>query len=117
MDATNLVVLQGTLSSDPVVRELESGSILVTLEVTTRDVDDIARTVPVSVFDPPNRDEVTGFVKGDGVVVVGAVTRRYFRGASGTASRTEVVADRVVPSGRRSRVRTLMATAARTLGS
>ena len=40
VDANNLVLLRGALSSVPVERELPSGSTVVQLEVTTRDAED-----------------------------------------------------------------------------
>jgi single-strand DNA-binding protein len=115
MDSSNVVVLRGCLSSDPVTRTLESGSVLISLEVTTRDEAEVARSVPVSIIDPPRTDELTALGKGDEVVVAGSVARRFFRTATGTASRTEVVAERIVPAGRKSRVRTLLSAAAATL--
>ena len=48
----NVVFLQGRLSSDPVIRELSSGSRLLSLEVTTS-TDDGTANVPVAWFDPP----------------------------------------------------------------
>ena len=116
VDSTNLVVLRGCLSSSPVTRTLESGSVLISLEVTTRDGDEVARSVPVSVFDPAKPDELTELVRGDEVVVAGTVTRRFFRTSSGTGSRTEVVADKVVPAGRTARVRTLLRSVGAMLG-
>jgi len=108
VDSSNLVVLRGCLSSAPVTRTLESGSVLISLGVTTRDGDEVARSVPVSVFDPAKPDELSELVRGDEVVVAGSVSRRFFRTASGTGSRTEVVADKVVPVGQKSRVRSLL---------
>ena len=43
--------------------------------------------------------------------------RRFFRTASGTGSRTEVVADKVVPAGQKSRVRSIISSVAKMLGS
>ena len=48
----NVVFLQGRLSSDPVLRELSSGSRLLSLEVTTS-TDVGTANVPVAWFDPP----------------------------------------------------------------
>jgi hypothetical protein len=45
---------------------------------------------------------------GDEVVLTGRVRRRFFRTAGGTQSRTEVVADRVVPVRQAKRVRALL---------
>ena len=117
MDTTNLVLLRGTLSSAPVVRTLESGSVLISLEVTTRDGDQPARSVPVCVFDPAKPDELAALERGDDVVVAGSIARRFFRTSTGTSSRTEVVADKVVPAGQKSRTKTLLGAVARMVQS
>lgn len=83
----NIVVLSGLLSSEPSVRELKSGSVLMTFELTTR-VDDVAVSVPLVWFDPP-RKVVVG--AGDAVNAVGTVRRRFYRAGGTTQSRTEVV--------------------------
>ena len=88
----NLVILRGTLSSDPVERSLESGSRLLQLQVSTPTADGVA-SVPVAWFDPPL---VGTWSAGEEVVVVGSVIRRFFRTPSGTQSRTEVQARTVV---------------------
>ena len=71
----NVVVLRGTLSSDPIDRTLASGSTIWSLEVTTR-TEEGAFSVPVAWADPPHPPRVTA---GDEVVVVGQVRRRFFR--------------------------------------
>lgn len=96
MDANNIAVLRGTVSSEPRERPLPSGSTATSIEVTTRG-DGRTATVPVVVLD--QRVEVS---TGDEVVVVGRVQRRFFRAGGSTQSRTEVVATHVVPA-RRSR--------------
>lgn len=83
----NVVILKGRLSSEPTIRELTSGSVLMSLEVTTR-VDEVANSVPLVWFDPPAKVTV---VAGDEVSVVGMVRRRFYRAGGGTQSRTEVV--------------------------
>ena len=88
----NIVFLQGRLSSDPVLRELSSGSRLLSLEVTTS-TDAGTANVPVAWFDPP---AIPDWGAGVDVVVRGVVKRRFYRGPAGTQSRTEVVADRGV---------------------
>ena len=88
----NIVVLRGVLSSDPVQRDLPSGSTLWSIEVTTPS-DDGSLSVPVVWFDPKALPAVAA---GDAVVVVGAVRRRFFRTGSATQSRTEVVASEVI---------------------
>lgn len=99
VDHINLVVLRGSLSSPPRARELPSGAALTLLEVSTR-VADGAASVPVVV--PASATAVPASLDaGDEVVVVGRVVRRYFRAGGVTQSRTEVVADRLVPASRR----------------
>jgi single-strand DNA-binding protein len=100
----NIAVLQGTLSGDPVVRTLASGSVLVALELCTV-VGAANISVPVAWFDPPG--DVT-WVAGDRVVVVGTVRRRFFRSGGLTQSRTEVVADDVLAAGRKRQVRAVL---------
>ena len=85
----NVVVLMGRLSSEPTIRELASGSVLMTLELTTR-VDEVASSVPLVWFDPPAKTVV---VAGDEVSVVGTVRRRFYRSGVSTQSRTEVVVE------------------------
>lgn len=87
----DLAVVLGTLSSDPVVTELASGSILYRYEVTARH-DGGTDTVPVAWFDPPRPPRV---VAGDRVLVAGRVRRRFFRAGGATRSATEVVASSV----------------------
>ena len=103
----NVVILRGTLSSDPVSRDLASGSVLVSLELTTT-VDEASVSVPVAWFDPAK--EVT-FAAGDVLVVTGTVRRRFFRSAGVTQARTEVVATEVVPAGRSRQVASAVARA------
>ena len=103
----NVVVLQGTLSSDPVSRVLASGSVLVSLELTTV-VDGCSSSVPVAWFDPPLE---TAWAAGQSLLVTGTVRRRFFRTGGLTQSRTEVVAAQVVPTGRRRAARAALARA------
>lgn len=103
----NVVILRGTLSSDPASRDLASGSVLVSLELTTT-VDEASVSVPVAWFDPAK--EVT-FAAGDALVVTGSVRRRFFRSEGRTQSRTEVVATEVVPAGRARQVTAVVARA------
>ncbi len=104
----NVVVLHGTLSSDPVTRTLTSGSVLVSLELTTL-VDGASVSVPVAWFDPPA--EVT-WEAGDTLLVTGTVRRRFFRAGGLTQSRTEVVAAEVIAGGRRRQERAALSRAA-----
>src|SRR5215211_768322 len=99
----NIVILQGSLSRPAARRTLPSGDSVVTLEVTTRDDDGSAHGVPVAWPDAPAAAD--DLDTGDEVIVTGHVHRRFFRAASITQSRTEVVADAVVPAGSTARAR------------
>lgn len=96
-DGLNLVVVTGRLSSDPVERSLPSGDLLTSYEVTVPRSDAAADTVPVVLIAARG---ARGLSAGDDVFVLGRVRRRFFRAGGSTASRTEVVAERVVPVGR-----------------
>ena len=90
----NVSVVRGVLARTPEVRELRTGSIVVEYDVSVAAHDERpTETVPVCWFDPP--DAGLRLDEGDAVVVIGRVRRRFFRTGSGTASRTEVVADKV----------------------
>ncbi|NDA78246.1 MAG: hypothetical protein EBY07_10725 [Actinobacteria bacterium] len=108
LDANNLVLLKGALSSVPVRRSLPNGSDIVQLELTTRDATGTARSVPIIVHEPFGKEDFTSWDAGTEIVVVGSVVRRFFRSGAGTASRTEVVAARVVPGSRAVRVDRLL---------
>lgn len=99
----NIVVIQGTLSSEPVERTLPSGETLTSLEVTTRADGEAARSVPVVTT-----RSVGSLAGGDEVVVVGCVRRRFFRAAGSTQSRTEVEARSVLRAGQSVRVARLI---------
>lgn len=89
----NVVILRGVLTGAPTRRELASGSVLLGFDVTTRDDDGRAASVPVAWFDPPSG---TTLAEGDEVIVTGSVRRRFFRVGAATQTRTEVVADTAV---------------------
>ena len=95
MDANNLVLLRGTLTSEPVVRELPSGSTVTQLELTTQ-VAGRASSVPVALH-----DRSVTLTAGDEVVITGHVNRRFFRAGGVTQSRTEVIATDVIKATRR----------------
>jgi single-strand DNA-binding protein len=97
----NVVIVQGVLARAPEVRELQSGSRLVLLEVSTEHPSG-RTTVPVAWLDPPGE---VGLEPGADVVVTGHVRRRFFRAGGSTQSRTEVIADQVVPARSRAKVR------------
>lgn len=105
----NLVILTGRLSSDPRSRARPSGDVVWSYEVTTRHVDGTTATVPVVLGDAR---PISGAVAGDEVAVLGRVRRRFFRAGGATASRTEVVAERLANGRRRRSVEALVDQAA-----
>ena len=99
----NIVIVQGTLSRPAQQRLLESGDRLVALDVTVRRDGERAESVPVVLFDAPASVGALGVYTE--VVVTGRVRRRFFRAGGATQSRTEVVADAVVPTRQRKKAR------------
>jgi len=88
----NVVVLRGTLSSEPVELTLPSGTNIMNWDVTT-ETSEGKRSVPVQWDEPTKR--VRDYGKGDDVVVLGAIRRRFFRSGGTTSARTEVLASSV----------------------
>jgi single-strand DNA-binding protein len=109
----NLVVLEGRLSKPAASRLLPSGDRLVAFEVSVARDEGPAESVPVVWFEAPAAAATLD--TGREVVVVGRVRRRFFQAGGGTASRTEVVADQVVPANQAKRANALLAVAARRL--
>jgi single-strand DNA-binding protein len=99
----NVVALVGRLSRPPEERVLDSGTRLMSMQVTVPGADGKGETVPVAWFDPSAA--AVGLDEGDPVVVVGRVRRRFFRAGAATQSRTEVVAETVVSGARAGAVR------------
>jgi len=95
MDANNVVLLRGTVTSEPVVRELPSGASVTHVDLSTQ-VAGRATSVPVAVHERRVTVEC-----GDAVVVTGHVSRRFFRARGVTQSRTEVIASDVIRVSRR----------------
>jgi len=100
---TNMVALIGRLARPAEARELPSGDRLVAYEVTVPRPGERAECVPV-VW--PGAPASAGDHDVDeAVVVVGRVRRRFYRTGGATQSRTEVVADLVVPTRHAKRAR------------
>lgn len=109
--STNVVVLRGTITNEPIARQLPSGATVVQFDLRTivqGDERTDTVTVPVSWTEPPSSGRAAT-VEGADVVVCGTVRRRFFRAGGQTQSRTEVVVDRLVPSRRKKSVNSLLA--------
>lgn len=103
---TNLVVLRGVLRRDPEYRTLPSGDELLSFDLTIREDDLPAETVPVVWLNPAV--SAARLTESDDVVVIGRVRRRFFRAAGSTASRTEVLAAKVLSARSFARIRTAL---------
>jgi single-strand DNA-binding protein len=91
----NVCILQGRLTRPPEQRVVGDGRSLVTYEVAVDRSEGGAESVPV-VWEGAPAVAVDLDVEAE-VVVVGRVRRRWFRSGGATQSRTEVVAEGVVP--------------------
>jgi single-stranded DNA-binding protein len=96
VSGVNCVVLRGTVTSDPEVRELATGKVVTSFNLSTT-TGAGTWSVPVSV----EGTLVEGVEEGVDVVVVGGVRRRFFRSGGSVQSRTEVSATKVVASRKR----------------
>ena len=108
-EMTNLVVLVGRLARPAEQRELPSGDRLVAYEVTVARPRARAEGVPVVWLGAP--PSAADHDVDDLVLVVGRVRRRFFRAGGATQSRTEVVADVVIPTRLAKRARAALAAA------
>ena len=95
MTMLNLAIVIGNLGKPAEVRSLPSGVSLANFDLVVAQVDGTPDNVPVALFDPP--DETSQWTPGDTLLVVGRVRRRFFRVGPNTQSRTEVVAEKVLP--------------------
>jgi single-stranded DNA-binding protein len=105
VSGVNCVVLRGTVANVPEVRELSSGKVVTTLNLST--------TTSAGTWSVPVSFEgllANTIIDGSDVVVVGAVRRRFFRAAGSVQSRTEVSASKVVASRNRATARRVVDT-------
>jgi single-strand DNA-binding protein len=102
-EATNIVVVRGRLSRPAELRLLASGARQVELQLAVPGPDGRAESVPVVWPSAPA--SAAALDVDEQVTVVGRVRRRFFRSGNATQSRTEVVADQVVPARQAKRAR------------
>lgn len=96
--SANVVRLRGKVSTPPGERELPSGASIVTLRLSiprgtspmTEGSRQTADWVDCAAWGRRVRRTVSGWRAGDLVELEGALRRRFYRGASGTATRLEV---------------------------
>jgi single-strand DNA-binding protein len=99
----NVVALAGRLARPATERLLPSGDRLVAYELTVPRP--AARAESVPVVWPGAPASATTHDVDDEVVIVGRVRRRFFQAGGRTQSRTEVVAEAVLPVRQAARVR------------
>jgi single-strand DNA-binding protein len=102
----NVAVIRGTVHSEPLVRELPGGGVVAQFDVLARIRSDGRASnlsVPIA-WNDPGAARLDVLVAGVDVLVVGTVRRRFFRVGGSTQSRTEVVADAVIPARRRKQI-------------
>jgi single-strand DNA-binding protein len=110
----NIAVIRGSVRAEPAVRELPGGGVVVQFDVATTTESDGRRlvvSVPIA-WNSPTATQLGVVVSGSDVLVVGTVRRRFFRVGGATQSRTEVVADAVVPMRQHKRIGTALRAAA-----
>lgn len=110
----NIAVIRGSVRAEPTARELPGGAVVVQFDVVTTTESDgrrLSGAVPVAWIGPTTA-QLGLLAGGSEMLVVGTVRRRFFRVGGVTQSRTEVVADAVVPMRQRKRVGTALRVAA-----
>jgi single-strand DNA-binding protein len=110
----NIAVIRGSVRAEPTVRELPGGGVVVQFDVATTTESDgrqLSVSVPIA-WNDPTAAQLGVLAGGSEVLVVGTVRRRFFRVGGVTQSRTEVVADTVVPMRQHKRVGTALRAAA-----
>ena len=109
----NLTVVCGECPATPVVRTLDSGRRLATLDLRVAG-DSGATSVPVTIWEPDAWLETVE--PGATLAVLGRVRRRFFRQADGgVGTRVDVEAERVAPQRDRRRLSALLRRAAQAL--
>lgn|GEM_PF-751231 len=109
----NLVVVIGHLAKQSQVRQLPSGLSLASFDLLVPRSEHALETVPVALFG--SEPSAPSWRPGQELVVVGRVRRRFFRVSGATQSRTEVVADQVVPVARNDSAQWALADASKRL--
>jgi single-strand DNA-binding protein len=103
----NILLAIGRLAKPAQVRNLPSGISVASFDVQVLRPDQAPDTVPVALFNAV--DETTHWETGQELLVIGRVHRRFFRVGGSTQSRTEVIADLVLPLGQTEDVRSALA--------
>jgi single-strand DNA-binding protein len=93
MVVVNVVVLAGTVATEPLKRELPSGDEVVELRLSVPEAGKRLLPLPVAVWPKTlGKRALNGIGKGDDVLVYGQLARRFYRNGAGARSVMEVVA-------------------------
>jgi single-strand DNA-binding protein len=93
MVTVNVVVLAGTVATEPVERHMPSGDRVTELRVAVPESGRRVLPLPVAVWHASvGAEPLLGIAKGDPVLVTGHLVRRFYRSGAGARSLTEVVA-------------------------
>lgn len=114
-EGLNQATIVGELVREPTTRVLKSGMAAVSFSLTVRLPGRASTSVPVVWYDPPARIE--RWQVGDIIVVLGSVTRRFFRSGGSLASATEVVVERGERAAHRAKAKALLQRADRAIGA
>jgi len=93
----NIAVVLGKLTKEPQVRPLPNGASVASFDLQVLQPGQAHETVPVALFSEEGDDIAGVLAIGEGVLVIGRVQRRFFRAGGATQSRTEVIAQQVLP--------------------
>ncbi len=100
--SANVAFVRGVVRAEPVTRELPAGGVVAQFDLSVRTGSSTC-SVPVAWADP-SAAALAGVRDGTELLVVGSVQRRFFRVGGATQSRTEVVAESVIPVRRHKQV-------------
>ncbi len=93
MVTVNVVVLAGTVSAEPVKRQMPSGDEVTELRLAVPELGKRLLPLPVAAWHATvGKRALKGIGKGDDVLVYGTLVRRFYRSGAGARSLTEVVA-------------------------
>jgi single-stranded DNA-binding protein len=98
---TNACLIGGSVARGPELRALPGGSSALQLDIRVERPGGPPESAPVTWLDPP--PVALRWVEGEAVLVTGRVRRRFFPSGGATQSRTEVVAESIVPLCQRAR--------------
>jgi single-strand DNA-binding protein len=89
----NVVVLAGTVAADPVERQMPSGDAVTEIRLSIPEVGKRLLPLPVAAWHKTvGTRAIKEIGKGDEVLVMGQLARRFYRSGAGARSLTEVVA-------------------------